>query len=366
MSKMELMMILMVMVIFATVASCSNSGNEQDTGMDSVLAEPQAAEAAFEYEPEDEILDEEPGEPEEVLDELWGRPVRGAWNGNIWASEYLGLYLYLPVGWEYASDDEIAEMVGFGSAIIFGGAGMPVTDEFWEMANAVLYDMIAVDLETGSNISVLIERMPCFDFTVEDLIRYNAELLPQLGLNVNVNAQPRQIGGVEWGSFEAYTDTFGIRQNLTYFVRIDDGFATIILVTTIDCCGGDVGDYLRMFGDIGDAPEPTWEPYGTFLGGFTMEDYRLPPLEQPDAGHPLVGTWVWDEYDGFVYNFYPDGTGTRGFEGATESFVWEVLDDHLVIRLLIMDESWTFVIEDDVLTLDSRQVPGVTWSYVRQ
>ena len=357
----KMLMLFALMVVVAVAASCGNGGNGQDAGVDGALAEPQVIEA----EPEEEVLAYEPDEPEALPDELWGRPVRGVWNGNVWTSEYLGLYLYLPVGWEYASDDEIAEMLGLGTAILFGGAGMAVTDEFWEMANAVLQDLVAVDLDVGSNISVIIERMPSLDFGVEELIRSNAELLPQLGMNVNVDVEPRQIGGVRWDSFEAYMETFGIRQNLTYFVRIEDGFAAMILVTTNEGYGGDVSDYLRLIGYIGDAPEPTWEPLGTFLGGFTMEDYRLPALEQPDADHPLVGTWAWDTDGSYVYNFLPDGTGTRGFPGAIESFVWETLDDHLVIRLPIMDESWTFVIEDDVLTIDSRQVPGLVWSYIR-
>ncbi|MCL2392208.1 MAG: hypothetical protein FWC66_06300 [Oscillospiraceae bacterium] len=75
----------------------------------------------------------------------------------------------------------------------------------------------------------------------------------------------------------------------------------------------------------------------------------------------LVGTWSWDMDDSYTYVFNADGTGTRGFTGATETFVWSTDDDLLVIGL----EQWTFTISDGVFTIDSRQVAGMTFSYNR-
>ena len=346
-------------VVFLAVASCGGNGDDSDarySEADEVCAKTQEPEMEADKHTE-ELLDHEEPELIDQLMELWGRLVRGEWCGNVWTNEYLGLYFYLPEGWEHASDEEIADMLGIGAAIGFGGAGMVAADGFWETVDAVLYGMVAVDLQSGSNITVLIEWMPGPDFW---------GLLPRFGLGGALGGEPKQIGGFGWESFEAYMETFGIRQNLSCFVRVVDGFVVIILITTLNEFGADIEDYLSHFGYVGDAPEPSWEPYGTFLRGLTMDDYRLPALGQPDAGHPLVGTWAWDLNSGFVYNFKADGTGTRGFPWEIESFIWESSDNHLVIRLLLEDESWTFIIDNDVLTIDSRQFPGLVWRYVRQ
>ncbi|MCL2588921.1 MAG: DUF4352 domain-containing protein, partial [Oscillospiraceae bacterium] len=66
----------------------------------------------------------------------------------------------------------------------------------------------------------------------------------------------------------------------------------------------------------------------------------------------LFGTWAWDVDGGYTYVFNADGTGTRGFAGDLETFEWHTAGDHLMIG----NESWTFTIEGDTLTIDSRQV----------
>ena len=84
------------------------------------------------------------------------------------------------------------------------------------------------------------------------------------------------------------------------------------------------------------------------------------------TGHPLIGTWAWDNNADFVYVFETDGTGTRGFSNQILQFYWYAYDDHLLMDVGAMVESWTFVISDNVLTIDSNQQAGLTWSYIRQ
>ena len=87
----------------------------------------------------------------------------------------------------------------------------------------------------------------------------------------------------------------------------------------------------------------------------------------------LVGTWTWDMDSSFRYVFNADGTGTRGFTGAIESFTWSTRSgDELRINRNnapageIRNERWTYTISGDTLTIDSRQVSGMTFSYIRQ
>ncbi|MCL2220862.1 MAG: hypothetical protein FWC20_01115 [Oscillospiraceae bacterium] len=82
----------------------------------------------------------------------------------------------------------------------------------------------------------------------------------------------------------------------------------------------------------------------------------------------LIGTWAWDEDESYVYLFYDDGFGERGFSGAMDIFEWGTEgDDHLLMYLWGVGlESWTFTIDDDVLTLANRQTPDLIFSYIRQ
>ena len=342
-----------VMAAFVSCGGNGDGGDDQYPENEETYAEDQAPEIVV------EVFIDEQGKPEPIstYEELWSGPVRGVWNGNIWTSGYIGLYFYLPEGWEYAGDEELVELLGIDAVFMPGE-----TDGSWETEHAVFHDMWAVDLEAGSAVLVYIERMPFYSFGAEEFVQYSVELFRQLGIYANADAKPRQMGGYQWVGFEFYSD--GTSHNVVHFVRAIDGFAVIILVQTIeDDCG--VDDILQLFGYVGGAPEPSWEPLGSVLR-VVLGEPRLPALEKPDASHPLVGKWAWNVYNGFVYNFLADGTGTRGLTGELEHFTWESYGSHLVIRLPLTDESWTFVIDGDVLIIDSRQEPGLVWRYVRQ
>ena len=83
-------------------------------------------------------------------------------------------------------------------------------------------------------------------------------------------------------------------------------------------------------------------------------------LDDFDLAEELFGIWDWDQDDAYSVVFYPDGTGTRGFAEELESFDWITAGDYLFIGF----EHWAFTIEGGVLTIDSQQVPGVTYSYI--
>jgi len=83
------------------------------------------------------------------------------------------------------------------------------------------------------------------------------------------------------------------------------------------------------------------------------------------AAYQLLGTWGWDEMSAWQYNFYADGTGIRGIGSDLLTFGWRAYGDHLVMDTDVMQESWTFVIDDDGLTLTSRQIAGMEYSYIR-
>ena len=90
---------------------------------------------------------------------------------------------------------------------------------------------------------------------------------------------------------------------------------------------------------------------------------------------PVVGTWGWDQFTDWQYVFNPDGTGHRGqgFGADFWEFTWETRGSQLRINLIgnvpsghIRNERWDFTVDGNVLTIESRQERGLTYSYIRQ
>ncbi|MCL2866066.1 MAG: hypothetical protein FWE25_11075 [Lachnospiraceae bacterium] len=112
------------------------------------------------------------------------------------------------------------------------------------------------------------------------------------------------------------------------------------------------GDYIAVFrGDV----------FGVELV-IPVDEVELPTVDHY-AG--LVGTWVWDMDDGYEYLFRADGTGTRGFGRSTSSFTWYTEDETLVIVAGWLEEHWDFSIDRNVLTIESQQVRGLRYRYIR-
>ena len=94
-----------------------------------------------------------------------------------------------------------------------------------------------------------------------------------------------------------------------------------------------------------------------FLGG-----------NQDLSDHVLVGTWNWDDNALWQYTFNEDGSGTRGLPDDMDTFTWSIPDDghlRMNVRGGIM-EHWNYTITGDALTLESRQVAGMTYHYMRE
>jgi len=104
--------------------------------------------------------------------------------------------------------------------------------------------------------------------------------------------------------------------------------------------------------------------YTTEYATKSTEETESPPNIEQD--HPLVGTWTWDMSDSYVYIFNANGTGTRGFENYIEEFTWQTtVQNNLGIITSTETESWRYVIDGSVLTLDSLRHTGTTFSYIR-
>jgi len=106
------------------------------------------------------------------------------------------------------------------------------------------------------------------------------------------------------------------------------------------------------------------------------------PRQDVEPNNPLIGTWDF-EFEGVVLPGFKvlnaDGTGHRGYldiPGGWDRFVWWTDgDDHFRMNMTsgavfsdsnyINNESWTFTLVGDNLTLESRQQRGFVEHWVR-
>jgi len=98
-----------------------------------------------------------------------------------------------------------------------------------------------------------------------------------------------------------------------------------------------------------------------FVGGHVE---AIPSVE---GDHPLVGIWEWTTTSTYIYIFNADNTGSRGSAPAIQQFTWYVCEsDHLSMTFNRLTEHWYKEIEDDLLTISSRQVANMQHSYRRR
>ena len=110
---------------------------------------------------------------------------------------------------------------------------------------------------------------------------------------------------------------------------------------------------------------------------YTITDYALNLTRRGGAGESFdyfrvehnpvfVGTWAWEHDDMFEYVFNADGTGSLSFGPEEETFRWFTAGSRIIMNVgPLIDEHWNFEIVGDVLTLDSRQVTGLTENFIR-
>ena len=342
----KIVSLIVLVLCFGLFAACGLIGSNDDT------ATITTDEDQEDYADADATEESEASEPRG--DEWQGGVTRGFWENNMYINEYLNMRFVAPHDWVVATDDEVAQLMGIGIDMLFN-----IDDDFWDVvADSALIDMMVSEPFGSVNVQIIFERLvfPMTRISAEDYVqRLATEFESDPGLDARANVSPGTvvIGDYEWHSVRIYVDMFGITAALTYFVNVHDGFARAILVTYQE--GGDSLDFvLASFSSLSDPPPP---PVPT--------PPPPPPPEPVDVA--IVGSWVWDADDGYIYEFLADGSGRRGWYPDVESFSWSTIaaDNHLTMHFGLRQESWTYTIIDDVMTLDNRQNIGESYSYLR-
>ena len=158
---------------------------------------------------------------------------RGTITDNIYSSEYSGLTFTPPNSdWVYASDEEMASMMNV-SVDILNDVGISASQE--EINAVTIYDMIAQDPYSGTNVIILYENLSLvqdgLSYSAEDYLQASNEMLAQTGFYDNFSAISEvTLCGETYVSQNITGSMNGVATNQYYFTRrIDDYMLSIII-----------------------------------------------------------------------------------------------------------------------------------------
>ena len=273
-------------------------------------------------------------------------PTRGMWDGNVFTSEYLNLRFVLPTGFVALSDVEMAAIAGEAYEFVVGAGGV-VPDEV-----NMFRDVHVINQFTGCNIQIMYERLTGRAASPARQMDAIIDQLTGLGIRATADTGTTRIGNYDWHSLRTeFTMAPGVVVYGRQFFNIRGRHARLIVISSPFADSA-------LFTDLSD-----------MFAGLTGS---LPQPMSAQRAAQLTATWEWDEDDTWIYQFNADGTGQRGFPNQRQSFEWYLAADHTLILALpsvanpANVELWTATLVGNSLTLDSQQVPGMSYSYIRQ
>ena len=175
---------------------------------------------------ENSAASEEKEEPAAELDV-------GSVNGNVYTNDSLGLTFTAPEGWIYASDEEIAELMGESLDI--------VTDDETAQeiaAQATVYGMMAQSADELNNVQVVFENMALTGgkMTSAGYIKILSAQIESLYGNMGGtctvgDAKTMKIGDKEYDCVDILVDIGGVVLEQSYACHRDGDYMVSIIIT---------------------------------------------------------------------------------------------------------------------------------------
>jgi len=150
--------------------------------------------------------------------------VRGEWSGDTFTS-YVGEFKFTkPSSWYVLSDEEIAQTMGIGYEQMKEEWGLNYSLE--DMDDLLLYDMMVVDMATGSSVNVIYESIEG-SYSEKTYL----ELAKSTYSTMNYgDIFELKIGGEKYYAMQAALNGY----TATTIIKINNGIACCITVGSVD------------------------------------------------------------------------------------------------------------------------------------
>lgn len=215
----SVMTLLLILSCLLTVCACSDGSA---SGKDTEAAGSTAAET----------------ETEPAARAAFERGDRGAEN---YRNDSVGIDFKLPAGWIFYTDEQLAQLTNMSAELYKD------KDILSKVDVVSLYEFMAVDLSTNSNIIMMTEKtaLPVTAEQYLTALRLQIASQYQEGLfNVDEKTSKVDIAGSEWTYITAVAQNSGITMNQYYLVRPMGSVVIAILIT--DVSGADLSYYTGL------------------------------------------------------------------------------------------------------------------------
>ena len=171
----------------------------------------------------------------------------GTLEGDTYTNEYLGYSFTLPDGWEFATKEELNNMMAAGSEFL--NDDQKAAAEYAKLAT--IYDMVATS-DIGENITIMLDNLKFYvGGTATKPETYVNNLKEQLAA-VDANGLTYEVGdtynvnavGKDWIVLSAEVPNMGIYQ--TYSICRVDNYIVGVIITSSSVIGiNDLSDYMK-------------------------------------------------------------------------------------------------------------------------
>lgn len=171
---------------------------------------------------------------------------RGTTEENSYTNESLGLVFHLPDGWVFYTDDQLADLMGIVKDQIKDSNLLDNID------TKQIYEFMAVDNSTHSNISVSVEKVGAF-VSEDQYIRQVKKLIPEQlpGYQVVFESDTAEVklGDGTYTRLTASLKYQSISMTQYYYIRKVGNAMIDVVATTVS--GEDSSYFEAMFSDVG-------------------------------------------------------------------------------------------------------------------
>ena len=171
--------------------------------------------------------------------------VRGSVSGDVYENSYLGLKFTKPSSWDYATEDEIAQVAGTTEDVLNEGG-------IDETVDAARYDMMASDAISGNNINLSLDivgntaSMSDLDATLDEVEAQLTEMGSSIGMTYTFGEHSKvKLSGIEFTKLSASAEYYGIAFEQGCYIAVKDGVCVNISITSYD--GTPVTDIEALF-----------------------------------------------------------------------------------------------------------------------
>jgi len=206
--KKILLLTLTLLLAFSLLTACTtkqSAGSSSESQSASASSESQATSSSSESQPAKSSSEYE----------------KGTFTDNSFESEYLDLRFTLPDGFVMATEEDIATMMGLGAEM------MDLDSKLVEYANlTTVYEMMATEVASGTNVIVLAEKLSMSNMTVEQYftaLESQLKAVESIQYEIDNEITTVEIAGNSYKQLTASTVAYGKPMVQKYMLRkIDD------------------------------------------------------------------------------------------------------------------------------------------------